>query len=74
LARKACRHTPIVAAAQNILMKKLCIIGAQQLATEDFKKYLKIFKEGLSVEQVKMIQDLFGEHEPHVESIDGGME
>jgi hypothetical protein len=54
-----------IATAQNVLMKKLGIVGAQQPEAAEFKQYLKTFKEGLFAEQVKMIQDLFSEHEAH---------
>jgi hypothetical protein len=37
LAKKACGHTPAVAAAQNMLMKKLGITKAQQLEATDFE-------------------------------------
>jgi hypothetical protein len=63
LAKKACGHTPAVAAAQNMLMKKLGITKAQQLEATDFERYLKLFKEGLSEEQTKVIQDLFKVHD-----------
>jgi hypothetical protein len=52
LAKKACGRTQVAAAMQNILMKKLGIMeGHQQQSSTDFEKYLKIFKEGLTVEQ-----------------------
>jgi hypothetical protein len=50
LAKKACGHTPAIAAAQNILMKKLGIVGAQQQESSEFEQYLKIFKEVLTAE------------------------
>jgi hypothetical protein len=51
LAKKACGRTQ-AAAMQNILMKKLGIMeGHQQQSSTDFEQYLKIFKEGLTVEQ-----------------------
>jgi hypothetical protein len=37
LARKACGCTSAVAAAQNLFMKKLGFIGAQQLEATDFE-------------------------------------
>jgi hypothetical protein len=70
LARKACGCTPAVPVAQNILMKKLNIPVAQQLEAVDFEQYLRTFKDGLSVEQVKMIQYLFGEQEPLAGSVE----
>jgi hypothetical protein len=70
LARKACGCTPAVPVAQNILMKKRGIPVAQQLEAVDFEQYLTTFKGGLSVEQVKMIQYLFGEQEPLARSVE----
>jgi hypothetical protein len=55
------RAHAVVATAQNLLMKKLGFIGAQQMEAADFEQYLRTFKEGLSIEQVKMIQDLFND-------------
>jgi hypothetical protein len=58
LAKKACGHTSAVAAVHNVLMKKLNIVGTQQLESTKFEQYLKMFKEGLIAEQIKMIQEL----------------
>jgi hypothetical protein len=74
LARKACQRMSAVATAQNVLVKKLGIVGAQQLEAAEFKQYLKTFKEGLFVEQVKMIQDLFSEHGAHRGAEEGRLE
>jgi hypothetical protein len=59
LAKKASSRTPAVAAAQNVLMKKLGIMAGLSLEMEDFEEYLHIFKEGLTGAQIKMIGDLF---------------
>jgi hypothetical protein len=64
LVKKACGLTPVMATTQNGLMKKLGIVGVQQLEEPEIEQYLKLFKEGLTVEQTKMIQDLFKDHNP----------
>jgi hypothetical protein len=55
-ARKVSQWTLSVITTQNILMKKL--------GSMDFDKYLKLFEEGLSTEQVRMIMELFSDRAP----------
>jgi hypothetical protein len=50
-----------VAAAQNVLMKKLGISKEPQLETVDFERYITIFEKVLIDEQIKLIRDLFME-------------
>jgi hypothetical protein len=64
LAKKALQHTPVVAIVQNVLMHKMGVSTGQQLESADFDKYLKLFEEGLSLEQVKMIRELFSDAVP----------
>jgi hypothetical protein len=52
-------HTLAVAAAQNVLMKKLGISSEGQLQSSDFERYLQLFKEGLTKRQVRLILELF---------------
>jgi hypothetical protein len=61
LAKKARSRTPAVAAAQNVLMKKLGISKERQLETVDFERYITIFEKVLIDEQIKLIRDLFME-------------
>jgi hypothetical protein len=61
LAKKAIQCTPVLAAVQNLLMHKLGLSTSQRLQTADFDKYLKLFEEGLSLEQVQMIHELFSD-------------
>jgi hypothetical protein len=48
-----------VAAAQNVLMRKLGIAKDQHIESDDFEAYLKLFMDGLSEEHVWMIKELF---------------
>jgi hypothetical protein len=50
--KKAMGRTPTVAAAHNILMKKLGLAQGPQLQSTDFEQYLQLFAEGLSESQV----------------------
>jgi hypothetical protein len=45
-------------------MCKLGLSTDQQLQSANFEKYLKLFEEGLSLEQVKMIHELFSDMVP----------
>jgi hypothetical protein len=62
LAKKASSRVPVVAAAQNILMRKLGLATGTHVESEDFNRYLKAFKDGLTEEHVKLIRELFNEH------------
>jgi hypothetical protein len=67
LAKKALHRTPTVAAAQNLLMKKLRLVTDTEIATEDFEAYIRIFKEWLAQEQCKLIVELFMQQEAAME-------
>jgi hypothetical protein len=47
-----------VAAGQNVLMKKLDISVEGQLEAVDFKKYVNLFKEGLTENDEQLILEL----------------
>jgi hypothetical protein len=59
LAKKARNRAPAVAAAQNVLMRKLCISTEPQLKAANFEKFINLFNDSLSKAQVWLIQDLF---------------
>jgi exonuclease III len=59
LVKKAMQDTPAVVTTQNVLMLKLGLSTGQQLQTANLDKYLKLFQEGLSLEQVQLIHDMF---------------
>jgi hypothetical protein len=44
-------NTLTIAAAQNVLIKKMGLSGPTELKTEDFECYIHVFQEGLSEEQ-----------------------
>jgi hypothetical protein len=71
LAKKAMHHTPSVAATQNVLMKKLGIFGEGHLQSSDFKRYLQMFKEGLTEWQVQLILELFKGGVGHARDLGG---
>jgi hypothetical protein len=74
LARKAMGRTPAVAAAQNILRKKLGLAEGPQLQYTDFERYLKLFVEGLSDAQVELIKELFANVTPGSEALGQALE
>jgi hypothetical protein len=45
----------MVAATQNLLMKKLGLISRAKVEAADLECYMKLFAEGLLEEQVRMI-------------------
>jgi hypothetical protein len=59
VAKIAHSRTPAVAAAQNVLMKKLGISSEPQLDAADFERYISIFENGLTDEQIMLIRELF---------------
>jgi hypothetical protein len=71
LVKKATHRTPAITTAQNLLMQKLGLLSAAEVVLDDLERYSKLFTEGLSKEQVLMIQDLFMHHvpEPELEEI-----
>lgn len=69
LARKARSRTPTVVAAQNVLLKKLNITTDGPPVAVDIEAYINEFQQGLTVEQSRLIMELFAAHlpEPSVE-------
>lgn len=61
LAKKASRRTPAAVAAQNVLMKKLNITKDAPPEANDIGAYITAFRNGLTEEQVRLIEDLFVE-------------
>jgi hypothetical protein len=59
VAKKIVHRTTALTTAQNVLMRKLGIFGESQLEASNFERYLKLFNEGLTEEQVKLIKELF---------------
>jgi hypothetical protein len=58
--KKAANRTPVVAAAQNLLMRKLGVLQNQpKIESADFDHYIKLFAEGLTEVQAQMIWELF---------------
>jgi hypothetical protein len=53
---------PAVVAVQNVLMRKLGLVTGEHVESEDFDRYLKTFKDGMTEEQVNLIRELFKEH------------
>jgi hypothetical protein len=64
LAKKAGRRVPTVAAAQNVLMKRLGLVAEQHVESDDFNTYINLFRDGLSEEQARIIDDLFMDKPP----------
>jgi hypothetical protein len=60
LVKKALRRAPSVAAAQNVLMRKLGLVSSDHVESADFDCYLSSFNEGLSENQALLIQELLG--------------
>jgi hypothetical protein len=64
LAKKASHRVPTVAVAQNILMKRLGLVAEQHVESDDFNTYINLFRDGLSEEQARIIDDLFMDKPP----------
>jgi hypothetical protein len=64
LAKKAGRRMPAVAAAQNVIMWKLGLASNEHIETEDFSAYINLFRDGLSEDQARMIDELFMDKPP----------
>jgi hypothetical protein len=43
-------------------MRKLGLVTGEHVESEDFDRYLKTFKDGMTEEQVNLIRELFKEH------------
>ena len=64
LAKKARQRTPAVVAAQNVLLKKLGFAAEEPPTADDVDRYVQTFRDGLTEEQVKTIDELFVDHVP----------
>lgn len=67
LAKKSKNRTLALAAAQNVLMRKLGLTTEGPPENEDFCKYIQVFREGLTEQQVQLIQELFYAYVPTAE-------
>jgi hypothetical protein len=61
--RKVIHHTLAVVTVQNLLMKKLGLVVGVEITTEDFEAYIRVFREGLMLEQCKLTMELFLQQE-----------
>jgi hypothetical protein len=57
--KKAQNRAPVMAATQNVLMRKLGLASSIHIETNDFNRYLQLFNQGLSEDQAWHIEDLF---------------
>jgi hypothetical protein len=55
---------PAVAAAQNIIMRKLGLASSEHIETEDFSAYVNLFHDGFYEDQARMIDELFMDKPP----------
>jgi hypothetical protein len=62
LAKNARSRLHVVADAQNVLMRKLGMVGDVHVESSDFDHYINTFKDGLTEAQVETIQELFVSH------------
>jgi hypothetical protein len=67
VAKKALHRTSPVAGAQNLLMCKLDLLSREEMGLEDFDRYTKLFIDGLTEEQTKIIVELFMDYVPSPE-------
>jgi hypothetical protein len=67
MTKKACNHTPTIVAAQNVLICKLGLASRPRMDTTVFEKYISLFQECLSEEQVKMVAELIASRLPEPE-------
>jgi hypothetical protein len=51
-------------------MCKLGLSTGKEASTEDFDRYIKMFIDGLSEEQAKMVGDLFMNYVPPLDSVE----
>jgi hypothetical protein len=51
-------------------MRKLGLSVGKEAFTEDFDRYIRMFADGLSEEQAKMIGDLFMNYVPPLDSVE----
>jgi hypothetical protein len=55
VAKKVVNRPPAVVVAQNLLMRKLGLTSSSSIETQDFDHYIKVFVDGLTVEQSNLI-------------------
>jgi hypothetical protein len=55
VAKKVVSRPPAVVVAQNLLMRKLGLTSSSSIETQDFDHYIKVFVDGLTVEQSNLI-------------------
>jgi hypothetical protein len=70
LAKQAVHQTPVIAVAQNLLMRKLGLLPKKEMGPEDFDKYTQLFLDGLTEEQTKIINELFMDYVPTPEPVE----
>jgi hypothetical protein len=58
--RKSWSHLPAVAVAQNMLD----LSTMDHVDSNDYGRYLNLFKDGLSEGQVQLVKELFASHLP----------
>jgi hypothetical protein len=59
LAKKLRGRLPAFVVAQNILMRRLGLSTVDHVESSDYGRYLNLFKDGLTEEQVHLIRELF---------------
>jgi hypothetical protein len=64
LVKKTGRRVPAVAAAQNVLMKRLGMVAGEHVESEEFSRYNNLFCDGLSEDQAPMIDELVMDKPP----------
>jgi hypothetical protein len=53
------KHVPPIAAAQKLAHVQLGLAKNQHVESSDFEAYLKVFLDGFTEGQIRMIKDLF---------------
>lgn len=69
LAKKTMRRTPTVVAAQNVLLRKLGLAADAPSDSEDYMEYVRMFADGLTPDQARMIDELFAQRIPEAEQL-----
>jgi hypothetical protein len=69
LAKKAMGRSPVIVAAQNLLMRKLGLFSSGVEEVQGFKRYVNMFVDGLTEEQAHIIDELFMCHVPLSEPV-----
>jgi hypothetical protein len=60
---------PTIMVDQNLLMQKLGLATGTHFESDDFARYIDLFLDGLSEEQLKLIHDLFKDHGAEVRGV-----